>query len=58
MASKAQIEATARYDQKNVKGVYIKLNRQTDADIIKHLENVQNVQGYIKQLIRADLQNS
>lgn len=55
MASKAQIEATARYDQKNVKGVYIKLNRQTDADIIKHLENVQNVQGYIKQLIRSDI---
>ena len=33
----------------------IKLNNKTDADIISKLGAVKNMQGYIKELIRADL---
>ena len=52
--SKAQVRATAKYDKTNTKGIYLKLNKETDADIIEFLEGVGNVQGYIKDLIRQD----
>jgi len=35
--------------------VHLKLNRESDAEIIKKLESVDNIQGYIKSLILADL---
>lgn len=44
-----------RYDKKNTKVITMKLNKGTDADILSKLEGVKNVQGYIKQLIRADI---
>lgn len=43
------------YDKANTKGLYIKLNKKTDADIIEALEGLKNKQGYIKALIREDL---
>lgn len=36
-------------------GIYLKLNNNTDADILAKLASVDNRQGYIKQLIRADI---
>lgn len=47
-------ERQARYDAKNTRRYTIKLNVRTDADIIAKLESVDNVQGYIKDLIRRD----
>lgn len=44
-----------RYDKANCCGVYLKLNIKTDADILARLESVENRQGYIKGLIRADI---
>lgn len=55
MATEAQIKAQARYDKANTKQFHMKLNRNTDRDIIEKLGNVPNIQGYIKKLIRADL---
>ena len=55
MASKAQRQASAKYDKDNTKGLYLKLNLKKDADIINHLEKQENVQGYIKKLIRDDM---
>lgn len=55
MTSKSQIRANAKYDKTHTKGVYLKLNINTDKDILKKLENVENVQGYIKSLIRTDI---
>lgn len=52
MASKAQLKASARYDKENTKGIYLKLNKTTDADIIEFLNNCDNVQGTIKELLR------
>ena len=43
------------YDKANTKGLYIKLNIKTDADIIGLLSDVKNKQGYIKELIRDDI---
>ena len=56
--SKAQARASAKYDKNNTKGVYIKLNLKTDSDIIEYLRGKENVQGYIKNLIRSDMWDS
>ena len=58
MASEAQKRASAKYDAENTFRVYIKLNRNTDEDIRKKLEEVPSIQGYIKQLIRKDIADS
>lgn len=52
----AQKKAKQRYDEKNTVQIKLKLNRKTDEDIIEALERSGNKQGYIKELIRADLQ--
>lgn len=44
-----------RYIAKNIIRVVVSLNRNTDADILKHLKGVENKQGYVKSLIRADI---
>lgn len=53
--SEAQMRANAKYDAKATMQIKMKLNKNTDADIIQKLESVDNKQGYIKALIRADL---
>lgn len=53
--TEAQKKAKAKYDAKATKQLMLKLNIKTDADILKKLEEVNNKQGYIKALIRADL---
>lgn len=55
--SDAQIRAAAKYDAANTKQIMLKLNKNTDADILAALEACGNIQGYIKSLIRADLAN-
>lgn len=49
--------ASQKYDAENTKRIYIKLNRNTDSDIIDVLESKSNVQGYIKELIRKDIKD-
>ncbi len=56
MSSKAQIAASARYDKTHAEAVTLKLNKKNDADILQQLAVVGNRQGYIKELIRRDLQ--
>ena len=62
MVSDAQKRANAKYDAANTKGLYLKLNITTDADIIEWLEEmaqnncIKGKQGYIKELIRRDMQ--
>lgn len=48
-------ERQARYDAANTTQVKLKLNLFTDADILAHLEQQESKQGYIKALIRADI---
>lgn len=49
-------EAQARYDSANTIRVSLKLNKKTDADIIKKLGEQESKQGYIKRLITEDIQ--
>nr|DAN76714.1 MAG TPA: hypothetical protein [Caudoviricetes sp.] len=55
MATEAQIKAQAKCDAKNTRQLHLKLNRRTDRDVLEKLDSVPSKQGYIKQLIRADL---
>lgn len=52
------MDARTRYDKANTRGLYLKLNVKTDADILDHLQRIDNRQGYIKALIRADMSHS
>ena len=52
-----QKQYTADYDKKFTTRVYIKLNKKTDDDIIRKLGSIPNKQGYIKGLIRRDMQS-
>ena len=55
MTSNAQKRASAKYDKENTKGIYLKLNKTTDADLIEYLKDVDNVQGLIKELLRRHI---
>lgn len=58
MTTEAQKRAQKKYDEANkdkFRMIHLKLNRETDADIIQKLESVDGIQTYIKKLIRADL---
>lgn len=55
MANKAQIKASNKYNKENTISVQLRLNKVKDAYIIKQLENVPSKMGYIKQLIRNDM---
>ena len=58
MATDAQKRATAKYNREHSTYISLKLNRETDADIIGQLAAQQNRQGYIKDLIRQDMKKS
>ena len=58
MTTEAQKRAQKKYDEankNNYRMIHLKLNKETDADVIAKLESEPNIQGYIKELIRADL---
>ena len=51
----AKRAAIQRYDAANTRQIHLKLNLNTDADIIEHLKEQKSIQGYIKELIRRDM---
>ena len=59
MATEAQKRAVRKYDAANTKQVHLKLNLKSDADILERLaqaaETTEGMQGYIKRLIRQDM---
>ena len=44
-----------RYQATHTRQIPLKLNLKTDADILKRLDEVENRQGYLKNLIREDI---
>lgn len=50
--------AQAKYNAKTRYRVVVNLNTNTDQDIIRHVEKLDNVQGYIKGLIRKDMEQN
>lgn len=56
MVTEARKRAQIKYNKAHTWQVTLRLNLRTEADIIKRLEEVGNKQGYIKRLIRADME--
>lgn len=54
----ADSQAKAAWIKANTTFIGVKLNKNTDRDLIAKLDSVPNKQGYIKNLIRADLARS
>lgn len=54
-AKQNQRIAHDKYDREHCRKVMLKFNKKHDADILAKLESLDNMQGYIKTLIRADL---
>lgn len=54
--SKAQLKASAKYNKMNTKNFPIKVNKKTEKDIYDYLEKIGNVNGYIKNLIKEDIE--
>lgn len=52
MASEAKIRANNKSNKINTKMICLRLSYNTDADIIKKLDEVESKMGYIKELIR------
>ena len=50
--------AKERYDKAKTKMYAIKVVKTTESDIIEKLESVPNTSGYIKSLIRKDIEKS
>ena len=48
-------KAVAKYDATHTRQIKMKLNLESDKDILEQLDSVENKQGYIKELIRADI---
>ena len=55
-AKKTHYASDMKYKKSNTKQIALRLNYNTDADILEKIENVENTQGYIKSLIRADIE--
>ena len=55
MATEAQKKASAKYDKNNTKLIQLKLNKKTDGDILDFLDQLDNRQGFIKELIRKEI---
>ena len=49
--TEAQKQASKKYDKKNTRIFTIKLNYNTDADLIGLLETRDNIQGFIKTVL-------
>ena len=47
-----------KYDSVNTRKYGLKLNKKTDADLIAMLDSQENKMGYLKQLIREDIERN
>lgn len=45
-----------RYKKENIVTVWLKLNRKTEPELVKQVENQPNKNGYLKSLIRRDIE--
>lgn len=58
MASPAQTKATTKYIKEHTRTYVMRCNIEKDADLIAHLSEQPNVAGYLKRLVREDMQKN
>ena len=56
MVSEAKKRVNSDWDKANTKRYNLKVMKNTESDIIEKLDQQDNVNGYIKRLIREDIQ--
>ena len=56
MGTSAQTRATVKYIKNNTKTFVVRCNIRKDADIIEFVGTKDNVAGYLKDLLRRELQ--
>lgn len=56
--SEAQKRATAKYIKHNVKRYVVQLNKNTDEDLVRFMENIDNINGFFKDCIRRAMEES
>ena len=55
--SESKYKPQMKYDAANTVKITLKLNKNTDADILSFLATTENKQGTIKNLIRKELKS-
>ena len=53
----ANMEYLNNYEKENLRQIRLKINRKTEPELLEWVEKQGNIQGYIKQLIREDMDN-
>lgn len=56
MVSEAKKRANEKWDKENIRRFALKVAKNTEKDILEKLESQENVNGYIKRLIREDIE--
>ena len=54
----ANMEYMNQYEKDNIRQIRLKINRKTEPELIEWIETQENIQGYIKRLIREDMENN
>ena len=57
IADEKKLTPQAKYDKNNTVSFSIKLNKNTDVDIIEKLRKVPSKQGYVKRCMRENIAN-
>lgn len=52
----ANNEYLNQYEKENIRQIRLKINRKTEPDLLEWIEKQPNIQGYIKRLIRDDME--
>lgn len=53
--TKAVKKAVIKYEKEHIKRIVLKLNIKTDNDIIQYLNTKDNINKYLKELVRNDI---
>ena len=53
----ANMKYLNQYEKENIRQIRLKINRKTEPELLEWIEKQGNIQGYIKQLIREDMEN-
>lgn len=55
MTTEAQKKAIDKYQKANIKRYVLKVNKNTEADIIEFLDGLKSFNGEIKRIIREEM---
>lgn len=52
----ANMKYLNQYEKENIRQIRLKINRKTEPELLEWVEKQENIQGYIKLLIREDME--